>query len=82
MPAIFIKFHRLMPAPYRLPNILISRLMLNLRIFSNSEEMGSRGHLSELNFATNNFLGNIGAPLDGSAQLEAELEIEDAERRE
>ena len=52
--------------------MLISRLMLNLRTFSSPEEMSlltqpSAGQrLEGLTFATNSFLGNIGAPLDDS----------------
>ncbi|KIK53313.1 hypothetical protein GYMLUDRAFT_49336 [Collybiopsis luxurians FD-317 M1] len=54
-----------------LPNILISRLMLSLRTFTSPEEMfkapktAPGQHFSGIHFATNTFLGNIGAPLDG-----------------
>ncbi|KIK53948.1 hypothetical protein GYMLUDRAFT_249982 [Collybiopsis luxurians FD-317 M1] len=53
-----------------LPNILISRLMLNLRTFSNPKDMSQPIQNAEgqqysgLQFATNSFLpGDIGAPL-------------------
>ncbi|KIK52743.1 hypothetical protein GYMLUDRAFT_963094 [Collybiopsis luxurians FD-317 M1] len=53
-----------------LPNMLISHLMLHLRTFSSPEAISkvaqsSAGQqYSGLCFATNSFLGNIGAPLD------------------
>ncbi|KAJ3886322.1 hypothetical protein GG344DRAFT_26782, partial [Lentinula edodes] len=54
---------------YRLPNLLISRLMLNLRIYSepgnSTISKTQHTHVSSLNFASNRILGNIGAPLDG-----------------
>jgi hypothetical protein len=67
---------------FSLPNILISRLMLNLRTFSSPAELSqvtqtATKQLSGLHFATNSFLGNIGAPLDGG-QEEA-VEDEDVE---
>ncbi|KIK50961.1 hypothetical protein GYMLUDRAFT_50870 [Collybiopsis luxurians FD-317 M1] len=63
-----------------LPNILISRLVLNLRTFCTSEELSRITHdsagkqYSGLQFATNSILGNIGAPLDGGAMEEEEEE--------
>ncbi|KIK61524.1 hypothetical protein GYMLUDRAFT_243686 [Collybiopsis luxurians FD-317 M1] len=63
-----------------LPNILICRLMLNLRTFSSPEEMSRATQLSEgmqfsgLHFATNSFLGNIGAPLNGDAMEKDEAD--------
>ncbi|KAJ3805350.1 hypothetical protein F5876DRAFT_17795, partial [Lentinula aff. lateritia] len=52
-----------------LPNLLISRLMLNLRTYSEpgntTISKGQQTHVSSLNFASNQMLGNIGAPLDG-----------------
>ncbi|KAF5389674.1 hypothetical protein D9757_006059 [Collybiopsis confluens] len=61
-----------------LPNILISRLVLNLRTFnitsgpgdSNSTRMATG--VSGLRFATNKFLGNIGAPLQSGAMEDVE----------
>ncbi|KIK52745.1 hypothetical protein GYMLUDRAFT_49789 [Collybiopsis luxurians FD-317 M1] len=52
------------------PNMLISHLMLNLRTFSSPEATDSMVQSTEgqqysgMHFATNSFLGNIGAPLD------------------
>ncbi|KAJ3858840.1 hypothetical protein EV359DRAFT_87139 [Lentinula novae-zelandiae] len=64
-----------------LPNILISRLMLNLRTYSEpgntSISQGQQTRVSSLNFASNQMLGNIGAPLDGRSFNEEEEEEED-----
>ncbi|KAF5366902.1 hypothetical protein D9757_011391 [Collybiopsis confluens] len=67
-----------LPAPISLPNILISRLVLNLRTFSSLEETRSQtiSTISGLNFATNRMLGNIGAPMRSG---EVEQEEEDVE---
>ncbi|KAJ3872986.1 hypothetical protein F5051DRAFT_338405, partial [Lentinula edodes] len=72
---------------FRLPNLLISRLMLNLRTYSASENSitttqgGARTQQSSLNFATNRMLGNIGAPLDGESFGEGDEQEEEAEFR-
>ncbi|KAJ3786423.1 hypothetical protein GGU10DRAFT_332318 [Lentinula aff. detonsa] len=55
-----------------LPNILISRLMLNLRTFptpgtGDTLTTSQRAQFSSLHFASNQMLGNIGAPLDGGS---------------
>ena len=58
-----------------MPNMLSSRLVLNLHTFSGPEETSTfiEGHqYSGLQFATNSFLGNIGAPLDGRINEEEE----------
>ncbi|KAJ4489273.1 hypothetical protein C8J55DRAFT_486562 [Lentinula edodes] len=64
-----------------LPNILISRLMLNLRTYSEpgntSISQGQQTRVSSLNFASNQMLGNIGAPLDGGSFNEEEEEEEE-----
>ncbi|KAJ3886521.1 hypothetical protein GG344DRAFT_69602 [Lentinula edodes] len=64
-----------------LPNILISRLMLNLRTYSEpgntSISQGQQTCVSSLNFASNQMLGNIGAPLDGGSFNEQEEEEEE-----
>ncbi|KAJ4465118.1 hypothetical protein C8R41DRAFT_871934 [Lentinula lateritia] len=64
-----------------LPNLLISRLMLNLRTYSESGNTttseGQQTHVSSLNFASNQMLGNIGAPLDGGSFNEKEEAEED-----
>ncbi|KAJ3847939.1 hypothetical protein EV368DRAFT_68692 [Lentinula lateritia] len=64
-----------------LPNILISRLMLNLRTYSepgnSTISQGQQTHVSSLNFASNQMLGNIGAPLDGGSFNEEEEEEEE-----
>ncbi|KAJ3899759.1 hypothetical protein F5879DRAFT_1005019 [Lentinula edodes] len=61
-----------------LPNILISRLMLNLRTYSEpgntTISQGQQTRVSSLNFASNQMLGNIGAPLDGRSFNEEEEE--------
>ncbi|KIK50962.1 hypothetical protein GYMLUDRAFT_50871 [Collybiopsis luxurians FD-317 M1] len=63
-----------------LPNILIGRLVLNLHSFSDPEEVSrfsqsAEGqHYSGLKFATNSFLGNIGAPLDGGVMEDLDEE--------
>ncbi|KAJ3912358.1 hypothetical protein F5877DRAFT_72462 [Lentinula edodes] len=61
-----------------LPNLLISRLMLNLRTYSepgnSTISQGQQTHVSSLNFASNQMLGNIGAPLDGRSFNEEEEE--------
>ncbi|KAF5350943.1 hypothetical protein D9757_014382 [Collybiopsis confluens] len=57
-----------------LPNILISRLVLNLRTFSSFEETRSQTitTISGMNFATNRMLGNIGAPMQSGVEQEEE----------
>ncbi|KAJ3729206.1 hypothetical protein DFJ43DRAFT_1139897 [Lentinula guzmanii] len=67
-----------------LPNILISRLMLNLRTFhtsgtGNTLTTSQRAHFSSLHFASNQMLGNIGAPLDGGSFNEEEEELNEVE---
>ncbi|KAJ3793237.1 hypothetical protein GGU11DRAFT_800573, partial [Lentinula aff. detonsa] len=64
-----------------LPNMLISRLMLNLRTFTtpgtgDTLTTSQRAHFSSLHFASNQMLGNIGAPLDGGSFNEEEEEEE------
>ncbi|KAJ3992831.1 hypothetical protein F5050DRAFT_1852734 [Lentinula boryana] len=64
-----------------LPNMLISRLMLNLRTFptpgtGDTLTTSQRAHFSSLHFASNQMLGNIGAPLDGVSFNEEEEEEE------
>ncbi|KAJ3780248.1 hypothetical protein GGU10DRAFT_337329 [Lentinula aff. detonsa] len=64
-----------------LPNMLISRLMLNLRTFptpgtGDTLTTSQRAHFSSLHFASNQMLGNIGAPLDGGSFNEEEEEEE------
>ncbi|KIK51984.1 hypothetical protein GYMLUDRAFT_50193 [Collybiopsis luxurians FD-317 M1] len=54
------------------PNILISRFMLNLRTVYSPEEMSAeRQQYSGLQFAANSIIGNIGAPL-GRESMEEE----------
>ncbi|KAJ3978429.1 hypothetical protein F5890DRAFT_195311 [Lentinula detonsa] len=65
-----------------LPNMLISRLMLNLRTFPTSGTgdtltTSQRAQFSSLHFASNQMLGNIGAPLDGGSFNEEEEEEEE-----
>ncbi|KAJ3871453.1 hypothetical protein F5051DRAFT_433845 [Lentinula edodes] len=64
-----------------LPNILISHLMLNLRTYSepgnSTISQGQQTHVSSLDFASNQMLGNIGAPLDGGSFNEEEEEEEE-----
>ncbi|KAJ3926981.1 MAG: hypothetical protein NXY57DRAFT_1042799 [Lentinula lateritia] len=64
-----------------LPNLLISRLMLNLRTYSEpgntTISQGQQTHVSSLNFASNQMLGNIGAPLVGRSFNEEEGEEEE-----
>ncbi|KAJ3924833.1 MAG: hypothetical protein NXY57DRAFT_1079395 [Lentinula lateritia] len=66
-----------------LPNLLIIRLMLNLRTYSepgsSTISQGQQTHVSSLNFASNQMLGNIGAPLDGECFNEEEEEEERVE---
>ncbi|KIK52744.1 hypothetical protein GYMLUDRAFT_250996 [Collybiopsis luxurians FD-317 M1] len=51
-------------------DIILQHLILNLRTFSNCEAIGKMGQgaagqqYSGMQFATNSFLENIGAPLD------------------
>ncbi|EIM79388.1 uncharacterized protein STEHIDRAFT_116583 [Stereum hirsutum FP-91666 SS1] len=52
--------------PLSLPNLLITRLVLNLRLFDQAPNAPSSGHLPDLDFVQNRILGNIGAPLDHS----------------
>ncbi|KAJ3878507.1 hypothetical protein F5051DRAFT_327866 [Lentinula edodes] len=69
-----------------LPNLLISRLMLNLRTYSEpgntTISQGQKTNVSSLNFASNWMLGNIGAPLDGGSFNEAEQEEEEGVKME
>ncbi|KAJ3884957.1 hypothetical protein GG344DRAFT_70944 [Lentinula edodes] len=64
-----------------LPNLLISHLMLNLRTYSEpgntTISQGQQTRVSSLNFASNQMLGNIGAPLDGGSFNEEEEEEEE-----
>ncbi|KAJ3858966.1 hypothetical protein EV359DRAFT_68567 [Lentinula novae-zelandiae] len=65
-----------------LPNLLMSRLMLNLHTYSepgNStiSQKGQQTHVSSLDFVSNQMLGNIGAPLDGGSFNEEEEEEEE-----
>ncbi|KAJ3743018.1 hypothetical protein DFH05DRAFT_1498996, partial [Lentinula detonsa] len=65
-----------------LPNMLISRLMLNLRTFptpgtGDTLTTSQRAQFSSLHFASNQMLGNIGAPLDGGSFNEEEEEEEE-----
>ncbi|KAJ3979208.1 hypothetical protein F5890DRAFT_1589459 [Lentinula detonsa] len=65
-----------------LPNMLISRLMLNLRTFptpgtGDTLTTSQRAHFSSLHFASNQMLGNIGAPLDDGSFNEEEEEEEE-----
>ncbi|KAJ3871600.1 hypothetical protein F5051DRAFT_484551 [Lentinula edodes] len=64
-----------------LPNLLISRLMLNLHTYSEpgntTISQVQQTHVSSLNFASNQMLGNIGAPLDGRSFNEEEEEEEE-----
>ncbi|KAJ4470254.1 hypothetical protein J3R30DRAFT_3686616 [Lentinula aciculospora] len=67
-----------------LPNLLISRLMLNLRTLDSDNASASyqtqgRTVFSSLNFASNRMLGNIGAPLDGGSLDGEELMEEEVE---
>ncbi|KAH7870605.1 uncharacterized protein C8R40DRAFT_1019728, partial [Lentinula edodes] len=59
-----------------LPNLLISRLMLNLHTFSKPRNTRmsqvQQTYVSSLDFASNRMLGNIGAPLDGRSFNEEE----------
>ncbi|KAH7870603.1 uncharacterized protein C8R40DRAFT_1019301, partial [Lentinula edodes] len=75
---ILRKFKCMSLYPKRLPNILISRLMLNLRTYSEpgntTISQGQQTRVSSLNFASNQMLGNIGAPLDGRSFNEEEEE--------
>lgn len=49
-----------------MPNLLINRLVLNLRLFNDAPDAPSTRHLPEPAFASNRILGNIGAPLNHS----------------
>ncbi|KAJ4484613.1 hypothetical protein C8R41DRAFT_921534 [Lentinula lateritia] len=64
-----------------LPNLFISHLVLNLRIFSKSGNtvisQRTKSSVSSLNFASSQMLGNIGAPLDGTSFTEKEDEEEE-----
>ncbi|KAJ3897751.1 hypothetical protein F5879DRAFT_813551 [Lentinula edodes] len=66
---------------YRLPNLFISHLVLNLRIFSRPGNtvisQRTKTSVSSLNFASSQMLGNIGAPLDGTSFAEKEDEEEE-----
>ncbi|KAJ4465976.1 hypothetical protein C8J55DRAFT_440206 [Lentinula edodes] len=81
-----LNFEKLSNQFYRLPNLLISRLMLNLCTFSEPRtttstiSRGQHTQMSSLNFASNRMLGNIGAPLDdGSLDNEYVEELEEIE---
>lgn len=69
-----------------LPNLLINRLVLNLRLFDQAPNAPSSGHLPDLDFVQNRILGNIGAPLDHSqwdSLMDEEVEGEqDAEEED
>ncbi|KAF5389772.1 hypothetical protein D9757_005950 [Collybiopsis confluens] len=62
-----------------LPNILISRLVLNLRTFSSFEETRSQTitTISGFTFATNRILGNIGAPMQYGDVEQEEEDVEE-----
>ncbi|KAJ3927568.1 MAG: hypothetical protein NXY57DRAFT_903657, partial [Lentinula lateritia] len=65
-----------------LPNLLIGHLVLNLRTFpepKNTMIQGQQTHISSLHFASNQMLGNIGAPLDGESFIEEEEEGKEGE---
>ncbi|KAJ3884795.1 hypothetical protein GG344DRAFT_71062 [Lentinula edodes] len=66
-----------------LPNLLISHLMLNLRTYSepgnSTISQGQQTHVSSLDFASNQMLGNIGAPLGGGSFNEEQEEEERVE---
>ncbi|KAJ3901736.1 hypothetical protein F5879DRAFT_967171 [Lentinula edodes] len=68
-----------------LPNLLISRLMLNLHTFSKPRNTRmsqvQQTHVSSLDFASNRMLGNIGAPLDGRSFNEEEEDNKENENR-
>lgn len=49
---------------YRLPNLLVNRLYLNLRATNPPRSVSENDDVPGLDFAQNSFLGNIGAPLD------------------
>ncbi|KIK52713.1 hypothetical protein GYMLUDRAFT_49778 [Collybiopsis luxurians FD-317 M1] len=61
-----------------MPNVLISRMVLNLRVFSTSENttratrVSAIGHFSELDFALNSFFGSVEAPFNGMVPEEGE----------
>ncbi|KAF5377998.1 hypothetical protein D9757_009840 [Collybiopsis confluens] len=62
-----------------LPNLLISRLVLNLSNFYSMEEanLSNNRTISGLQFATNRILGNIGAPLHISVEEPEECSASD-----
>lgn len=66
---------------YRLPNLFISHLVLNLQIFSKPGNtvisQRTKTSVSSLNFASSQMLGTIGAPLDGTFFAEKENEEEE-----
>ncbi|KAJ3924772.1 MAG: hypothetical protein NXY57DRAFT_969087 [Lentinula lateritia] len=68
-----------------LPNLLISRLMLNLHTFSKPRNTTmsqvQQTHVSSLDFASNRMLVNIGAPLDGRSFNEEEEDDGENENR-
>ncbi|KAJ4489271.1 hypothetical protein C8J55DRAFT_486560 [Lentinula edodes] len=68
-----------------LPNLLISRLMLNLHTFSKPRNtmmsQVQQTHVSSLDFASNRMLGSIGAPLDGRSFNEEEEDDGENENR-
>ncbi|KAJ4466171.1 hypothetical protein C8J55DRAFT_565906 [Lentinula edodes] len=74
-------YHFVAPFFDILPNLLISRLMLNLCTYSEpgntTISQGQQTRVSSLNFASNQMLGNIGAPLDGGSFNEEEEEEEE-----
>ena len=60
----------------RLQNIITCRLVLNLKTFEETRQEASL-HLPSLNFATNSFLGNIGAPLRAPGEDYDDFDIDD-----
>lgn len=46
------------------PNLLVNRLVLNLRLFNQAPDAPSTRQLPDPAFAQNRVLGNIGAPVD------------------
>ncbi|KAJ3871234.1 hypothetical protein F5051DRAFT_434017 [Lentinula edodes] len=65
----------------QLPNLFISHLVLNLRIFSKPGNTAisqrTKTSVSSLSFASSQMLGNIGAPLDGTSFADNEDEEEE-----
>lgn len=66
----------------RLPNLLVNRLYLNLRVMAlpHPLETSKDIDITEPNFAQNQFLGNIGAPLEPnwwSTQFDEDEELQE-----